>query len=83
MDSLAHLWLFFLMVLGIIVLPGMDMAFVLASSLKGGRGAGFVIVIERSENFWRARIFVPGGESGEADAPVFVGIPGVMEDVRF
>lgn len=44
MDSLAHLWLFFLMVLGIIILPGMDMAFVLASSLKGGRGAGLMAV---------------------------------------
>ena len=35
MDHYAHLWLFFLMVLGIIVLPGMDMAFVMASSLTG------------------------------------------------
>jgi threonine/homoserine/homoserine lactone efflux protein len=44
MDSPAHLWLFFLMVFGIIVLPGMDMAFVLASSLKGGRRAGLLAV---------------------------------------
>ena len=44
MASQAHLWLFFLMVFGIIVLPGMDMAFVLASSLKGGRSAGMLAV---------------------------------------
>ena len=44
MDSQAHLWLFFLMVFGIIVLPGMDMAFVLASSLKGGRRSGMLAV---------------------------------------
>jgi threonine/homoserine/homoserine lactone efflux protein len=44
MDSPAHLWLFFLMVFGIIALPGMDMAFVLASSLKGGRRAGLLAV---------------------------------------
>jgi threonine/homoserine/homoserine lactone efflux protein len=44
MDHFAHLWLFFLMVLGIIVLPGMDMAFVMASSLTGGRKAGLFAV---------------------------------------
>ncbi len=35
-----HLWVFFAMVFGIIVLPGLDMAYVLASSLTGGRRAG-------------------------------------------
>jgi threonine/homoserine/homoserine lactone efflux protein len=40
----APLWLFFLMVFGIIVLPGMDMAFVLASALSGGRRSGLVAV---------------------------------------
>ena len=40
MTEFTHLWLFFLMVLGIIVLPGMDMAFVLASALAGGRKRG-------------------------------------------
>ncbi|NML44051.1 LysE family translocator [Ramlibacter sp. G-1-2-2] len=35
------IWLFALLVFGIIALPGMDMAFVLASSLAGGRGGGF------------------------------------------
>ncbi|WP_457306338.1 LysE family translocator, partial [Polaromonas sp. P5_E6] len=44
MDHFAHLWLFFLMVLGIIILPGMDMAFVMASSLTGGRRAGLFAV---------------------------------------
>lgn len=44
MDHFAHLLLFFLMVFGIIVLPGMDMAFVMASSLTGGRKAGFFAV---------------------------------------
>jgi threonine/homoserine/homoserine lactone efflux protein len=34
------LWLYFLVVFGVIVLPGLDMAFVLASSLVGGRRAG-------------------------------------------
>ena len=36
----THLWLFFVMVFGIIVLPGLDMAYVMASSLVGGRRAG-------------------------------------------
>ena len=35
-----NLWLFFLLVAGIVVVPGMDMVFVLASSLSGGRKAG-------------------------------------------
>lgn len=35
-----HLWLFFVLVLGVILLPGMDMAFVLASSMAGGQRAG-------------------------------------------
>ena len=38
------LWLFFVLVFGIIVLPGMDMAFVLASALAGGRKAGLAAV---------------------------------------
>jgi threonine/homoserine/homoserine lactone efflux protein len=41
--SLAHtsqLWLFFVLVLGIIVLPGMDMAFVLGSTLVDGFKGG-------------------------------------------
>jgi threonine/homoserine/homoserine lactone efflux protein len=38
------LWLFALFVFGIIVLPGMDMAFVLASSLVDGRRGGLAAV---------------------------------------
>jgi threonine/homoserine/homoserine lactone efflux protein len=44
MSSLSHLWLFFGLVLGIILLPGMDMACILASSLGGGRRAGLAAV---------------------------------------
>jgi threonine/homoserine/homoserine lactone efflux protein len=36
----SHLWLFFLLVLGIIALPGMDMAFVLGSTLVDGLKSG-------------------------------------------
>lgn len=38
------LWLYFLLVAGIIVLPGMDMAFVMASSLVDGRRGGAMAV---------------------------------------
>ena len=38
----AHLWLFFVMVLGIIVLPGMDMAYIMGSALTGGLRSGFI-----------------------------------------
>ena len=47
MHASAHassLWLYFVLVTGIIVLPGMDMAFVLASALAGGRRAGLAAV---------------------------------------
>jgi threonine/homoserine/homoserine lactone efflux protein len=40
----SHLWLFFLLVFGIIILPGMDMAFVAASALIGGRSAGLAAI---------------------------------------
>jgi len=40
----SHLWLFFLLVFGVIVMPGMDMAYVMASSLVGGRKAGLFAV---------------------------------------
>lgn len=36
----AHLWLFFLLVFGIIALPGLDMAFVLGSTLVDGLKGG-------------------------------------------
>ena len=38
------LWLYFLLVLGIIALPGLDMAYVVANALSGGRGAGLAAV---------------------------------------
>jgi threonine/homoserine/homoserine lactone efflux protein len=38
------LWLYFLLVAGIIALPGMDMAFVLSSTLASGRRAGAAAV---------------------------------------
>jgi len=38
------LWLFALLSLGIMVVPGMDMAFVLSSALADGRRAGFAAV---------------------------------------
>jgi threonine/homoserine/homoserine lactone efflux protein len=44
MDN-AHLWLFFGLVFSIVVLPGMDMAFVLGSALVGGRRAGLAAVL--------------------------------------
>lgn len=40
----SHLWLFGLMVLGIIALPGMDMAYVMASAMAGGRRLGMAAV---------------------------------------
>jgi threonine/homoserine/homoserine lactone efflux protein len=44
MTSSANLWLYFIVVLGIVALPGMDMAFVMATSLLGGRRAGIAAV---------------------------------------
>ena len=44
MAEFAHLGLFFVVVFGVIALPGLDMAFVLASTLRGGHGAGFAAV---------------------------------------
>lgn len=44
MSEAANLWLYFVVVFGVIVLPGMDMAFVMGSALVGGRRAGFAAV---------------------------------------
>jgi threonine/homoserine/homoserine lactone efflux protein len=44
MTPAAPLWLFCLLVLGVIVLPGLDMAYVLGSALTGGRGRGLAAV---------------------------------------
>ncbi|HET7865774.1 MAG TPA: LysE family transporter [Burkholderiaceae bacterium] len=40
----SQFWLYFLLVAGIVVLPGMDMAFVMASALVDGRRAGAAAV---------------------------------------
>lgn len=42
MEHTAHLWLFFVMVFGVVLLPGLDMAYVMASALVGGRRTGLV-----------------------------------------
>src|ERR1044071_5284693 len=44
MSDGAPLWLFFGLVFGIVILPGMDMAFVLGSALVGGRRTGLAAV---------------------------------------
>ena len=41
MDYAQALWLYTLLVFGIIVVPGMDMFFILANALTGGRRLGF------------------------------------------
>jgi threonine/homoserine/homoserine lactone efflux protein len=40
MTDTTHLWLFFALVFGVVLLPGLDMAYVVASALVGGRRAG-------------------------------------------
>ncbi|HEX2668322.1 MAG TPA: LysE family translocator [Gammaproteobacteria bacterium] len=44
MTHTAQLWIYFLLVFGVILLPGMDMAYVLASALTGGRRGGLAAV---------------------------------------
>jgi threonine/homoserine/homoserine lactone efflux protein len=44
MSQAANLWLYFLVVFGIVALPGMDMAYVMGSSLLGGRRSGMAAV---------------------------------------
>ena len=44
MSEAATLWLYFVVVFGIIALPGLDMAFVMASALLGGRRSGAAAV---------------------------------------
>jgi threonine/homoserine/homoserine lactone efflux protein len=43
-SSTAYLWLYFVIVLGVIALPGLDMAYVLANSLVGGQSAAIAAV---------------------------------------
>ena len=40
----VQLCLFFLLVLGVVVMPGLDMAYVLGSALSGGRRSGLAAV---------------------------------------
>lgn len=40
MQQTAHLWVFFAMVFGVVLLPGLDMVYVMASALVGGRRSG-------------------------------------------
>ena len=40
MTYAENLWLFFTLLFGIIIVPGMDMVFVLANALTGGRSSG-------------------------------------------
>lgn len=44
MNQQEPLWLFVALVFGVIVLPGLDMAFVLGSTLTGGRRRGFAAI---------------------------------------
>ena len=44
MNASADLWLFFLLVLGVILLPGMDMAYVAGSAVTGGLRSGSTAV---------------------------------------
>jgi len=40
----SQLWLFFVLVFGAVILPGLDMALILGSALTGGRHNGFAAV---------------------------------------
>ena len=40
MSYTENIWIFFVLLLGIIMVPGMDMLFVLTNALTGGRRAG-------------------------------------------
>ncbi|WP_395826004.1 LysE family translocator [Elstera sp.] len=40
MSYIENLWLYFILLTGIVIVPGMDMVFVLANALTGGRRAG-------------------------------------------
>ncbi|GJI87442.1 LysE family translocator [Duganella hordei] len=44
MNQTANLWLYFVVVFGVIALPGLDMAFVMGSSMLGGRRSGMAAV---------------------------------------
>lgn len=42
MSYAQNLWIYFILVLGIIIVPGMDMFFVIANALTGGRARGLM-----------------------------------------
>lgn len=42
--GLGQLWIFFILVVGIIALPGSDMAFVIGNTLAGGRSIGLAAI---------------------------------------
>jgi threonine/homoserine/homoserine lactone efflux protein len=42
MNHYTHLWLFSVLVFGVMALPGLDMAYIVSSALTGGRRNGFV-----------------------------------------
>lgn len=44
MNQSINLWLYFVIVFGVIILPGLDMAFVMASALVGGHRSGLAAV---------------------------------------
>jgi threonine/homoserine/homoserine lactone efflux protein len=44
MNQSVNLWLYFMIVFGVIILPGLDMAFVMASAVVGGRRSGLAAV---------------------------------------
>ena len=44
MSQTANLWLYFVVVFGVVALPGLDMAFVMGSSMLGGRRSGLAAV---------------------------------------
>lgn len=44
MSHSVQLWLYFVVVFGIIILPGLDMAFVMGSAILGGRRSGMAAV---------------------------------------
>lgn len=45
MTYAQNLWLYFVLVLGIIIVPGMDMFFVIANALTGGRSRGIAATL--------------------------------------
>jgi threonine/homoserine/homoserine lactone efflux protein len=45
MTYTENLWLFFTLLFGIIIVPGMDMVFVMANALTGGRASGLTATV--------------------------------------